>query len=97
MDLVFIDGGHTLELVQNDTKAAKQMVAKYGVIAWHDYLNPNYSAEFSAFIEQEAQIFVEETGLAFHFQDENVLSLLHANIRPDLGLLAYRRPARPVE
>jgi len=37
MDLIFIDGGHTYELIANDTKHAFEMIRPGGVIVWHDY------------------------------------------------------------
>jgi predicted O-methyltransferase YrrM len=43
-DLVFIDAGHTYELVRNDTAAALRLVKPGGIIAWHDYFvfHPDY-------------------------------------------------------
>ena len=37
MDLIFIDGGHTYELIKNDSELAFQMISKNGIIFWHDY------------------------------------------------------------
>ena len=37
MDLVFVDGGHTYELVANDTERALTLVRPGGVIVWHDF------------------------------------------------------------
>jgi predicted O-methyltransferase YrrM len=38
-DLVFVDGGHTYDVVVNDTKKALQMCRPGGVIMWHDFAN----------------------------------------------------------
>ncbi len=38
IDLLFIDGAHSYEYVQSDTRKALEMLAKDGVIVWHDYL-----------------------------------------------------------
>jgi hypothetical protein len=37
IDLVFIDGGHSLECVTKDTESALSMLSDRGVIAWHDF------------------------------------------------------------
>lgn len=37
IDFVFIDAGHSYELVRNDTQAAAGMLRDNGIIAWHDY------------------------------------------------------------
>lgn len=36
-DLVYVDGAHSLEYVQNDTSAAFEMVSDRGAIVWDDY------------------------------------------------------------
>jgi predicted O-methyltransferase YrrM len=38
MDLVFVDGSHSKEYIENDTRLALRMVRPGGVIVWHDYL-----------------------------------------------------------
>lgn len=38
-DLVFVDGGHDLATIENDTLKALQMLKPDGVIVWHDYLS----------------------------------------------------------
>ena len=37
IDVVFIDGGHTYEVVESDTRKALDMVRPGGLILWHDY------------------------------------------------------------
>ncbi|MEM3484232.1 MAG: class I SAM-dependent methyltransferase [Candidatus Methanomethyliaceae archaeon] len=37
VDLVFIDGGHEYEVVQNDTRKALDMISPQGIVVWHDY------------------------------------------------------------
>ncbi len=40
MDLVFVDGSHTLNYVRSDTaNAFKMVVPDSGVVVWHDYGN----------------------------------------------------------
>jgi predicted O-methyltransferase YrrM len=36
MDLVFVDGAHTFEYVQNDSQKAWRMLKPGGVVVWHD-------------------------------------------------------------
>jgi predicted O-methyltransferase YrrM len=36
MDLVFVDGAHSLDYVRNDTEKGWRMLRNGGVIAWHD-------------------------------------------------------------
>jgi predicted O-methyltransferase YrrM len=36
-DLVFVDGGHTYDLVVNDTQQALAMLRPGGIIVWHDF------------------------------------------------------------
>lgn len=37
IDFVFIDGGHTYEVVESDTRHALEMIRPGGLILWHDY------------------------------------------------------------
>ncbi len=37
MDFVFVDGGHTYDLVANDTQRALTLIRPGGVIVWHDF------------------------------------------------------------
>ena len=37
-DLIFIDGGHTYSIVENDSNKAFKMVKPRGIILWHDYV-----------------------------------------------------------
>jgi predicted O-methyltransferase YrrM len=39
MDLIFVDGGHDLEVVRIDSINALEMVSTGGIIVWDDYLN----------------------------------------------------------
>lgn len=42
MDLVFIDGGHSLDVVANDSEQAFHMLKpERGIVAWHDYWSFN--------------------------------------------------------
>jgi len=41
MDLIFVDGAHTVYYTRNDSDNAFRMVRKGGIIVWHDY-NPRY-------------------------------------------------------
>jgi predicted O-methyltransferase YrrM len=43
-DTVLIDGGHTSEVVANDTHKAFELVRPGGVVLWHDFCPPVYGA-----------------------------------------------------
>jgi hypothetical protein len=38
IDLVFVDGAHSMAYIRNDTALALQMLRPGGIIVWHDYL-----------------------------------------------------------
>jgi hypothetical protein len=46
IDLIFIDGSHSYEYIQNDTQHALEMVAPRGFIVWHDYMMWNDVTDF---------------------------------------------------
>lgn len=66
-DMVFIDGGHSREIIRSDTQLAKKMLKPNGLILWHDYKSKIHT-DVTDFIEEEmsyASIFhVENTMLA---------------------------------
>ncbi len=69
MDLVFVDGGHDLETVRNDTAAARGIARmdKPSFVAWHDYGNPDYP-ELTRFLDKNTDwplVHVEDTMLSF--------------------------------
>lgn len=37
MDVVFIDGNHSLQFVKNDSENAFKMISEHGIIVWHDF------------------------------------------------------------
>jgi SAM-dependent methyltransferase len=41
-DLIFVDANHDFDSVMNDTEVAFKVLAKGGVILWHDYALENY-------------------------------------------------------
>ena len=44
MNLIFIDGGHTYSVVKSDSEKSFEMLAKDGIILWHDYVPSKRSA-----------------------------------------------------
>jgi hypothetical protein len=68
VNFVFIDGGHTYDIVKSDTEKALKMVKK-GIIVWHDY-NSKIHGDVTSFVDQlssSKKIFhIENTMLAFH-------------------------------
>ncbi len=74
-DLIFIDGGHSLETVSSDTANAFRMIGKGrpACIFWHDYGNPDCLANtrfLDEFSEQIETFHVQETMLVGWFNDE---------------------------
>jgi predicted O-methyltransferase YrrM len=49
-DAVFIDGDHSRNAVLHDSRLARRLVRRGGVIVWHDYTNP--AVEVTGVIEQ---------------------------------------------
>ena len=43
-DIIFIDGGHGHETIKSDTSKSMEMIKDSGVIVWHDYNSPVFSA-----------------------------------------------------
>jgi predicted O-methyltransferase YrrM len=52
-DAAFIDGDHSRDAVMHDSRLARRLVKRGGVIVWHDYLNP--AVEVTGVIEQLAR------------------------------------------
>jgi hypothetical protein len=71
VDYVFIDGGHTYDIIKSDTEKAFEMVDK-GIIIWHDY-NSKIHSDVTTFVDElsiDKKIFhIENTMLAFHIID----------------------------
>lgn len=67
VELVFIDGGHSYEIIKSDSDNALKMV-KNGVIIWHDY-NSRIHFDVTKYVNEicrERKIFhIENTMLAF--------------------------------
>lgn len=53
LDYVFIDGGHSYEIIKSDTLNARAAV-KNGVIIWHDF-NSNIHSDVTKFLKEESQ------------------------------------------
>ena len=67
--LIFIDGGHTHDVITSDTANARQMLSKQiGVIVWHDFLS-NIHHEVSEYLfadtTREVKVHIQSTLLAF--------------------------------
>jgi len=68
IDLVFIDGGHSLECVAKDTESALAMLSDRGVIAWHDFnvQHRDVYAFLRRFAETRKTYWIAGTRLALH-------------------------------
>jgi Methyltransferase domain len=76
MDLVLIDGDHSREGVDSDTRNARKMIGeRSGVIVWHDYQNPDCipNTKFLDELSEELPIFhIRESMLALHFTNPGI-------------------------
>jgi predicted O-methyltransferase YrrM/HAMP domain-containing protein len=65
MDLVFVDGGHTYEMVVNDTRHALTVVKPGGVILWHDFApkGRDVAALAREFARDRTLFWIEDTSL----------------------------------
>jgi predicted O-methyltransferase YrrM len=67
VQFVFIDGGHTYNIVQSDTKKSFQMVNQ-GILVWHDY-NSKIHGDVTKFVDELSKdniiYHIENTMLAF--------------------------------
>jgi predicted O-methyltransferase YrrM len=68
VELVFVDGGHTRDIIANDTQKSELMLSPSGIVAWHDF-NSNIHSQVTDFILERAKsntIFhVQSTMIAF--------------------------------
>jgi predicted O-methyltransferase YrrM len=66
MDFIFVDGAHSFEYVSSDSANALQMLAKDGVIAWHDYASwPGATKALNALYRAGQHLrWIEGTSLA---------------------------------
>lgn len=65
LDLIFIDGGHSYECVKKDTENALAVVAKNGMILWHDF-TPHFAGVYrflSELARKEALVHIAGTNL----------------------------------
>lgn len=62
IDFIFIDGGHSTELIKNDTIKSFKMLSDSGIIVWHDF---------------ESSIHTDVTTFLTEFSNENNLRLFH--------------------
>ena len=69
-DLIFIDGGHTYSIIENDSNKAFKMLKNGGIIVWHDYV-PGKSSDKDVVkylnkISKNKKIFhIEDTSLCY--------------------------------
>ena len=69
-DLIFIDGGHTYSIIENDSIKAFKMIKTGGIILWHDYVPGKTSAKDVVKhlnkISKDKKIFhIENTSLCY--------------------------------
>ena len=69
-DLIFIDGGHTYSIIENDSNKSFKMIKTGGTILWHDYVPGKTSdkdvVKYLNKISKEKKIFhIENTSLCY--------------------------------
>ena len=69
-DLIFIDGGHTYSIIENDSIKAFTMIKTGGIILWHDYVPGKTSVKdvvkYLNKISKDKKIFhIENTSLCY--------------------------------
>ena len=69
-DLIFIDGGHTYSIIENDSIKAFKMIKMGGIILWHDYVPGKTSdkdvVKYLNKISKDKKIFhIENTSLCY--------------------------------
>ena len=73
MDLIFIDGGHTYSVVNNDTEKSFNMLGNNGIILWHDYVPGKKSSKdivkYLGEISKNKQIFHIKNTSFCYFQN----------------------------
>ena len=78
-DLIFIDGGHTSEIIENDTKLAFAMLAKDGCIVWHDY-GSNIHTDVTKYLDKlsfDRRLFsIGSTSIVFHSENAQLTEAL---------------------
>jgi hypothetical protein len=59
-DSVFIDGGHTPDVVRADTATAMRLLCRGGMLIWHDFCPLEDASEFSPAARDVADIIAEK-------------------------------------
>ena len=55
VELGFIDGAHTLECVENDTRKMAIMMADRGLVFWHDYGGKGRFRDLTEYLDRLSQ------------------------------------------
>jgi predicted O-methyltransferase YrrM len=65
MDFIFVDAGHTYDLVKNDTEKAMKLVGPKGVVVWHDFAAkaPGLVKFFQEFSREVPLFHIRDTSL----------------------------------
>lgn len=86
MDLIFVDGDHSYELVKNDTTKAFEMLAPGGVIIWHDYAakSPGVVKFFKEFTQSQPVFRIKNTCLLLHIDGIAPMTFTPHAMRPSL-------------
>lgn len=77
MDLVFVDGGHSYDMVVNDTQHAMRLVTRGGVVIWHDFAPKGRDvAAFAREFARERPLFwIEHTSLLVYIDGVDAMTV----------------------
>jgi predicted O-methyltransferase YrrM len=67
-DFIFIDGGHTYDLVKKDTETSEKMISEKGIVLWHDFgskIHGDVTNFLEDFSKENLIYHIEHTMIAF--------------------------------
>ena len=78
-DLIFLDGGHTEDIVASDTKKALDMLSNDGILIWHDFTSSIHTKVTDLvynYAQENLVVWIENALLAFTCKDIKTLESL---------------------
>lgn len=76
-DFIFIDGGHTIDVIENDTNLSMQLLNDDGCILWHDF-GSEIHQDVTTFLESQSASYpifcIRGTSLAFYTKNDSFIN-----------------------
>jgi predicted O-methyltransferase YrrM len=93
MDLVFIDGDHSFEMVENDTRKALALLKPGGMVVWHDYAakTPGVYNFIERFSLERSVFHIKNTALAVYRDGIDAMTFEAFHISDSLESKFYAR------